>query len=107
MMLANPGDLTVLEKLPGWRGRLFHSMTMTFGYWDFDAGSSIHEHHHEQEEVWHLIEGEVEITIAGKTHAASAGMVAIVPPNTAHSVRAVSNGKAIVVDYPPRKDFAP
>ncbi|HEY4114208.1 MAG TPA: cupin domain-containing protein [Rhizomicrobium sp.] len=105
--ILNPGMLPVLEKLPGWRGRLFHSATMTFGYWDFDAGSSIHEHFHEQEEVWHLIEGEVEITISGETHRAGAGTVAIVPGNSRHSVKALSNGKAIVVDCPLRKDFAP
>jgi quercetin dioxygenase-like cupin family protein len=32
-------------------------------------------------------------------------MVAIVPPNTAHSVKALSDGKAIVADYPLRENF--
>jgi quercetin dioxygenase-like cupin family protein len=95
----------VLEKRPGWRGRLFHSPSMTFAHWDFDAGSTIHEHFHEQEEVWHVLEGELEVTIAGTALVAGPGMVAIVPAETPHSVRAVSDGKAIVVDYPLRADF--
>ena len=99
-------QIPVLEKRPGWRGRLFHSASMTFAHWDFDAGSTIHEHHHQQEEVWHVLEGELEVTIDGIAHVAGPGMVAIVPAEAPHSVKALSGGKAIVVDYPLRTDFA-
>ena len=107
MTIIDTDRLQQFEKLPSWRGRMVHSANMTFGYWDFDAGASIHQHQHQQEEVWHLIEGEVEITIGGQMHRASAGAVAIVPSNTPHSVVALTDGKAIVCDYPLRKDFAP
>ncbi len=106
MPITDTRQLAVLDKLPGWRGRLFHSASMTFAHWDFDAGSTIHEHRHEQEEVWHVLEGELEVTIDGGAHVAGPGMVAIVPAQALHSVRAVSDGKAIVVDYPLRADFA-
>jgi quercetin dioxygenase-like cupin family protein len=106
MPIIDTHQLAVLEKRPGWRGRLFHSPSMTFAHWDFDAGSTIHEHSHEQEEVWHVLEGELEVTIDGVAHTAGSGMVAIVPADALHSVRAVSDGKAIVVDYPLRTDFA-
>jgi quercetin dioxygenase-like cupin family protein len=39
---------------------------MSFAYYTFEKGSSIHRHAHPQEEVWHIIEGELEITIDGK-----------------------------------------
>ena len=106
MPVIDTRQLAVLEKLPGWRGRLFHSQSMTFAHWDFDAGSTIHEHRHEQEEVWNVIEGELELTIDGVVRRAGPGLVAIVPPNTPHSVRALSDGRAIVVDHPLRPDFA-
>jgi hypothetical protein len=35
-----------------------------------------------------------------------AGLVAIVPENVRHSVKALTDGKAIIVDYPARLDFA-
>src|SRR5262245_3838456 len=105
MPFIDTAKLDVLEKRPGWRGRLFHSANMTFAHWDFAKGSSIHRHDHEQEEVWHVIEGELEVTIDGVTRRAGPGMVAIVPAHTAHSVVALSDGKAIVCDYPLRKDF--
>jgi quercetin dioxygenase-like cupin family protein len=105
MPFIDTAKLDVLEKRPGWRGRLFHSANMTFAHWDFAKGSSIHRHDHEQEEVWHVIEGELEVTIGGVTRRAGPGMVAIVPAGTAHSVVALSDGKAIVCDYPLREGF--
>src|SRR5271165_6606280 len=105
MPVIDTRQLAVLEKLPGWRGRLFHSPSMTFAHWDFDAGSTIHEHSHEQEEVWHVLEGELEVTIDGAAYIAGPGMVAIIPAQAPHSVRAASDGKAIVVDHPSRPDF--
>ena len=72
---------------------------MTFAQYAFDKGSSIHEHFHEQEEVWQVIEGELEITIDGTMLVAGPRFVAIIPPNVRHSVRALSNGRAFVVDH--------
>ena len=106
MPLIDTAALAVVERLPGWRGRIFHSANMTFAHYEFDAGSTIHEHHHEQEEVWNVIEGELEVSIAGERRRAGAGQVAIVPPNTPHSVRALTDGRAIVVDHPLRWDMA-
>jgi len=73
------------ERRPGWLGRYFHSPTLTFAHWDFKAGADIHAHSHEQEEVWQVIEGELEVTIGGETRVAGPGMVAVVPPHTGHS----------------------
>ena len=105
MAIVDTQQIDAIEKLPGWRGRLFHSANLTFGHWEFTAGSSIHEHFHPQEEVWEVTEGELEITIDGQAHVARPGIVAIVPPNVKHSARALSDGKAIVVDYPLRTDL--
>jgi quercetin dioxygenase-like cupin family protein len=33
------------------------------------------------------------------------GVVAIVPPNARHSVKALTDGRLIVVDHPARPDF--
>jgi quercetin dioxygenase-like cupin family protein len=105
MPILDTRQIPAVEKLPGWRGRLFHSPSLTFGHWDFRAGSSIHAHSHPQEEVWQILDGELELTIDGAVEIASSGMVAIVPANVTHAVRALSDGKAIVVDYPLRRDF--
>jgi quercetin dioxygenase-like cupin family protein len=105
MSLVDTSTLRLIERLPGWRARIFNSASMTFAHYEFDAGSTIHEHHHEQEEVWNVIEGELELTIDGVVQRAGPGLVAIVPPNTPHSVRALSDGRAIIVDHPLRLGF--
>jgi quercetin dioxygenase-like cupin family protein len=78
---------------------------MTFAHYDFIRGSSIHEHFHPEEEIYEVIEGELEITVDGEVQIVRAGLVAIVPPNARHSVKALSDGKVIIVDYPARQDF--
>lgn len=105
MPLIDMDALAVIERLPGWRGRIFNSASMTFAHYAFDAGATIHEHHHQQEEVWNVIEGELEVTIAGASCRAGPGQVAIVPANTPHAVRAITDGRAIVVDHPVRWDL--
>jgi len=94
--------LPVVEPLPGWRGRYFNSASMTFAHYDFDAGSTIHEHSHAQEEVYEVIEGELEININGVTHRLIPGHVGIVPSHALHSVKAITSGRVIVVDHPVR-----
>jgi quercetin dioxygenase-like cupin family protein len=99
-------NLDVIERLPGWFGRYFHSPSMTFAHYDFKRGSSIHEHFHPEEEVYEVIEGELEVTIDGAAQIARPGLVAIVPSNARHSVKALTDGRAIIVDHPARPDFA-
>src|SRR5271169_6403198 len=96
--------LPVIERLPGWNGRYFHSTHMTFAHYNFTRGSSIHEHFHPEEEVYEVIEGELEVTIDGEARIARAGLVAIVPSNVRHSVKALTDGRAIIVDHPTRSD---
>src|SRR5215469_4684121 len=105
MPVVDTSELRVIERLPGWRGRFFHSSSMTFAHYDFERGSSVHEHFHPQEEVWEVIEGEIEVTIDGVAQIAKPGVVAIVPSGVRHSIKALTAGRAIIVDYPLRHDL--
>jgi len=106
MPFLDTNTLPVIERLPGWHGRYFHSENMTFSHYEFTRGSSIHEHFHPEEEVYEVIEGELEVTIEGVTQMARPGLVAIVPSNARHSVKALTDGRLIVIDYPSRHGFA-
>ncbi len=105
MPFIDTSSLKVIERLPDWHGRYFHSPSMTFAHCDFVRGASIHEHFHPQEEVCEVIEGELEVTIDGVAQVARPGLVAIVPANVRHSIKALTNGRAIIVDYPLRPEF--
>jgi quercetin dioxygenase-like cupin family protein len=97
--------LRAFNKRPGWRGRLFHSTSNTFVWWEFEQDAAIHRHDHEQEEVWYVIDGELEVTVAGVTKRCGPGIAAVIPPHTPHSVRVITPGRALVVDHPVRDGF--
>jgi unsaturated pyranuronate lyase len=102
MAFIDTSQLDVKEPRPGWKGRFFHSENMTFAHYTVAAGAWIHEHSHHNEEVWTVIEGELEITLDGQTQLAGPGCAAVVPPNVPHSVKVLRDAKAIVVDHPVR-----
>jgi quercetin dioxygenase-like cupin family protein len=105
MPFVDTDKLREVERLPGWHGRYFHSASMTFAHYDFARGSSIHEHFHPQEEVYEVIEGELEMMVDGVTQVIRPGVVGIVPGNVRHSVKALTDGRVIIVDYPVREKF--
>ncbi len=98
MPIVDTNALPTREPKPGWHGRFFGSQSMTFAYYAIDGGASLHEHSHANEEVWNVLSGELEITIAGDSFRVGAGAAAVVPPHTAHSVRALAPSTVIVVD---------
>jgi|HubBroStandDraft_6_1064221.scaffolds.fasta_scaffold380599_1 quercetin dioxygenase-like cupin family protein len=104
MTFIDTNKLQTGERLPGWVDRTFSSQNMTFAHFTIEAGSQIPEHCHSNEEVWTVIEGELEVSVGADVIVAGPGCVAIVPPFNAHSVRAVTSSKAIVADCPVRID---
>ena len=52
-----------------------------------------------------MIEGQLEITIPGKTKRLGLGEAAVVPPGTSHAVRVTKDARALVVDHPRRKSI--
>jgi len=101
--LIEPGDMIEAEPLPGWKGRFFHSENMTFAHYEVDADAvPIHEHHHEQEEVWNVVQGTVALVIDGTEHTLHAGSAAVIPPNVPHRARVIADAKVVVADHPVR-----
>jgi len=101
-----PSEMLAGDPLPGWSGRFLHSANMTFAHYVIAPGAApLHEHQHAQEEVWHIVEGEVALSIAGEEQVLDAGCVAVVPPDTPHAVRPLSACRAIIADYPLRPNL--
>ncbi len=101
-------DWTSIEPrtvIPGFSGRFAHSSLMTFALWDISAGAILPEHSHPHEQVIHVLEGQFEATVDGRTSVLSAGMVGIVLPNVRHSGRALTDCKILDVFAPVREDY--
>ncbi|HWF15388.1 MAG TPA: cupin domain-containing protein [Acidimicrobiales bacterium] len=106
MPFVRPSDMLAATPLPGWSGRFLHSANMTFAHYDIAADAvPLHEHQHEQEEVWHIVDGEVALTIDGEEQVLTAGCIAVVPPQTPHSVRPVGAVRVVIADYPLRPNL--
>src|SRR3954468_822285 len=92
--------------LPGWSGRFFHSANMTFAHWDIAADAAdLHEHHHPQEEVWNIVEGEVILVVDGEERRMVAGAAAVVTPTVHPLVKLFGPCRAVIADYPLRPDL--
>jgi mannose-6-phosphate isomerase-like protein (cupin superfamily) len=106
MPIVRGEDRISLKPLPGWSGRAFHAASMTFVEWDLAEGAApLHAHHHEQEEVWHVLDGEIALTIQGVEHRVRKGMAAVIPPNVLHSARPTGPCRALVCDHPRRESL--
>jgi quercetin dioxygenase-like cupin family protein len=54
--------------------------------------------------MYEVITGELEMPIDGVTQIVRTGIVAIAPSNICHSVRALTDGRVIVVDHLARRE---
>ena len=66
------------------------------------AGADVHRHHHPQEEVFHVLDGELEVSIGDETRMVRPGDAAVVPSEVEHSARAITDCRVIVADSPTR-----
>jgi mannose-6-phosphate isomerase-like protein (cupin superfamily) len=104
MAFIREEDMLRGSPLPGWSGRFFHSQHMTFARWSIAADAAdLHEHHHEQEEVWNVVSGRVAVRVAGEEREVVAGEAVVVPPNTPHAVRVIGAAEVVVADFPLRQ----
>jgi quercetin dioxygenase-like cupin family protein len=97
-------ELPEIQPKPGWHGRFFHSQHMTFSYYEIDPGASLHAHSHPNEEVWNVVEGELELTLDGETRRVGAGGALVVPAGITHAAAATKRCSVIVVDHPVRHE---
>jgi quercetin dioxygenase-like cupin family protein len=102
MSFIRTAELAPREPLPGWAGRFFHTEHLTLVHYEIAPGACVHPHHHESEEVWNVVDGELEMTVDGATAVLRAGDAAVIPSGAEHAAHAVGRCRAIVVDYPAR-----
>jgi quercetin dioxygenase-like cupin family protein len=62
----------------------------------FDVGQELSEHTTPYDALVQVVDGEAEITIAGKPHRLRAGDVIILPAHQPHAVKAVSRFKMLL-----------
>ena len=104
-MFIDLDDLEVKELIPGTQVRFVHTEHLTIAYWNFEPDALLPEHHHPQEQICHVIEGEFELTINGNTERLYPGKIAVIPPNALHSGVSITRCRVIDVFHAIREEY--
>lgn len=93
------------ELVPGITGYYAHGNSMTFGYVELKAGSSVPLHQHIQEQITYIIDGELDMVIGGHPCLLTAGMYYVIPSGIPHSAIAKTDCRVIDAFSPVREDY--
>lgn len=101
----NLSSLVSKEIMPGYHGKMVHGEKLSWIFWtvEKDAEVPIHQHHHEQ--IMHVVEGEFEFTLDGKTSVYRADDVVVIPSDTPHGGKALTPCKLMDVFSPVREAY--
>jgi quercetin dioxygenase-like cupin family protein len=105
MPLIQLEHLGTLQLAPGITAKIVTAETMTVAHVELKAGSPLPEHSHVHEQVVNVIDGELELTVAGTPHRLTRGRVFVLPSNIPHTGRAITDCYVIDVFHPVREDF--
>lgn len=98
-------DIKPKSLAPGLTGYYAHGERTTLGLVEIEAGSQLAEHEHPHEQITYIIEGQLDMLIAGRPYSLTAGMVHIIPSGTLHSAIAKTDCKLIDIFSPVRDDY--
>ncbi|MEJ0029653.1 MAG: cupin domain-containing protein [Bacteroidota bacterium] len=93
------------ETFPGFKGRFFHSNSMTIAHWNIKAGSEAPVHTHIHEQTVSVISGQLELTIEGEPKILGPGQGAVIPSMVPHGAKAVTDCYIIDTFSPIREDY--
>ncbi len=99
--------LNKLEALEAITGAFLSSIqteNLTVAYTDMQAGVEIPLHHHVEEAIDIVLEGELEMQIGKAVDMLKHGMISLVPSNVPHRAKAITDCKVVTIFYP-RRDF--
>ena len=105
MRLTKLSDLETREVVPGFKAKFVHSDQLTIAFWEIRAGASLPEHSHHHEQTVNVMEGRFNLIVDGDLHELEPGTAVVIPPNTPHSGKAVTNCRIIDVFFPVREDY--
>jgi len=105
MGYLNLKDIEQKEIVKGYKARFVHSDKMTTAYWDVVAGAELPMHSHEHEQVSNVTNGQFEFNLDGEVKILEPGDVVLIPSNTPHSGKAITDCTIIDTFFPIREDY--
>lgn len=102
-------DLEKVKELtlaPGIRARVVNTDNMSVAHVVLDEGALLPLHTHPNEQIVNVIDGELELVVAGEVYTLTLGRVMVLPPMVPHSGRATTKCYVVDIFHPVREDFA-
>lgn len=93
------------EMFKGAKARFVHTDGMTLSLWRFEAGAELPGHSHPHEQMTKLLSGQFELTVGDETKIMTQSDVAVIPPNTPHQGKAITDCEMLDVFHPAREDY--
>ncbi|MBX2815523.1 MAG: cupin domain-containing protein [Saprospiraceae bacterium] len=90
---------------PGFVGHLVHTSHATYSYVSVEQGATLPPHAHEEEQVLHVLEGTLEVTVEDKTRICNSGEVVVIPGNAKHTVTGITQCWCLDVFTPRRQAY--
>lgn len=101
-------DFYKLDKVQvyeGITGHITHSDKLTFARFKIEKDTILPAHAHPHEQWTHLLDGRLEFTIGDETQVLTPGMVAHIPSNISHKVKALTECHILDCFNPVREEF--
>jgi quercetin dioxygenase-like cupin family protein len=95
--------LAVETPFPGVRRRTFSSRQATIAEYAFDAGARFPRHHHPQEQITLIREGDVELVAGDRVERLGAGAWSVLAGGVEHGITAGERGARFLVVLVPRR----
>ncbi len=105
MSFIDLNNLKAREMVPGYKGKIIHSESMTVAYWEVKGGSPLPEHSHPHEQIVNIIKGEIELVVDNTQYRMGPGTVMVIPSGVKHSGRSITDCKIIDIFHPVREDY--
>ena len=105
MPLINLDDLKELVLADGIRARVVNTGNVSVAHVRLDAGAILPEHTHHNEQVVNVLEGELELVVAGEAIVLKPGLSMVLAPMVPHSGKALTDVLVLDIFHPVREDF--
>jgi quercetin dioxygenase-like cupin family protein len=105
LLMKHLNEIPSKEIVPGFHGKMVHGNLSTMAFFTIAKGSFMPEHHHLNEQISHMLEGELEMMIGGERFLLTSGTVLVIPPGVPHSARALADCKMIDSFSPVREEY--
>ena len=97
--------LKYFEPIKGLKAKIVNTNNQTFAFWEIKEGTVLPAHQHIHKQISIVTKGVLELTVDKETTVMKKGMMAIIPSQSLHSAKAISDVELTDIFYPIREDF--